>query len=352
MAAALYNDIYIIHIAGDASGRTPATEHVISQSNGVTEHIVYYNKPSSAWKRVTGQYNWVQLFRKTVLDYMRENGKPDFVHVQVPVKAGIAALWIKRKFRIPYVVTEHAGIYNRVVVDPYEDRSFFFRYFTRKIIQRADKFLPVSNQIGEAINKMVIQKPYTVIPNTVDTSHFFYRPATVKKFRFIHVSNMIPLKNVEGIINAVDKLWQQRQDFEVQITGAISPIVLKHAEQSGSLNKAFFFTGEIPYVQVAEEMKAAHSVLLFSRTENMPCVVLESLCCGRPVIVTRVGGIPEVVNDANGILVESDNEAELVNAMQKMIDHYTSFNQVQIAAAACGLYSYEAIGQQINMAYS
>ncbi|MCB4234228.1 glycosyltransferase family 4 protein [Kaistella anthropi] len=68
--------------------------------------------------------------------------------------------------------------------------------------------------------------------------------------------------------------------------------------------------------EVSEKMRASDCFVLFSDYENFPCVLLESLSTGTPVIATKVGGIPEVVNEKNGILI-SNSKDELYEAMKK-----------------------------------
>jgi glycosyltransferase involved in cell wall biosynthesis len=55
---------------------------------------------------------------------------------------------------------------------------------------------------------------------------------------------------------------------------------------------------------------------LSSRYENLPCVLIESLACGTPVIATNVGGVAEIVHNKNGILVQSESLPELTEALR------------------------------------
>jgi glycosyltransferase involved in cell wall biosynthesis len=64
-----------------------------------------------------------------------------------------------------------------------------------------------------------------------------------------------------------------------------------------------------------------------------------------------VGGMPEVIIDANGLLVESENISALADAMCKMIDSYHSYNRTAIAAAASALFNYDAVGKQHEAIY-
>ena len=351
-AAALYDQITVLHVAKAEEpffdGKTSA--ELIIDGN-LYQHIVYF-KCDIAWKplnKIVSFINYIRIFRKLIPLYLKD--KPSLAHVHVPLKAGLLALWVKKKYNIPYVLTEHYGIYNKIVDEPYAERNFLFRYFTKKIINEAAAFSPVSKYIGDSINEMVLAKPYKVIYNDVDTSVFNYQHNAIGKFRFIHVSNMIPLKNAEGIIRTIARLWAENKNLELILVGPHDNSIYKLVENTSLLNKAIFFTGELSYPDVANQMQQAHSLILFSKMENMPCVILEALCCGLPVIATNVGGIPEVINLSNGILVESEDEKGLQNAISKMMNEYDIFNRAEISKKAISKFSYEAIGKEIRELY-
>ena len=109
--------------------------------------------------------------------------------------------------------------------------------------------------------------------------------------------------------------------------------------------------GELSYAEVAQEMKLSSALIMFSRYENQPCVIVEALCCGLPVISSSVGGIPEIINDANGMLVSSENENELIHAMKQMIQNYRQYNRKQMADDAAKKFSYGAVGKEITAVY-
>ncbi|TAL42608.1 MAG: glycosyltransferase, partial [Chitinophagaceae bacterium] len=78
---------------------------------------------------------------------------------------------------------------------------------------------------------------------------------------------------------------------------------------------------------------------------------LEALCCGLPVIATRVGGIPEIINQQNGLLIEPGNETQLIQAIEKMMDHYSNYNRKTISENAVLKFSYASVGQQLYSLY-
>jgi L-malate glycosyltransferase len=70
-----------------------------------------------------------------------------------------------------------------------------------------------------------------------------------------------------------------------------------------------------------------------------------------PVVSSEVGGINEVINDKNGILVKSENELQLKEAMKKMILNYADYNRQAIADDAKAKFSYAVVGKQFTEIY-
>jgi glycosyltransferase involved in cell wall biosynthesis len=111
------------------------------------------------------------------------------------------------------------------------------------------------------------------------------------------------------------------------------------------------FTGLISYAEVASYLRKADALIMFSRYENLPCVILEALCCGVPVVASDVGGIREVINKENGILIHSENENELIEAMNYMLDNLEKYNKENIASSASEKFNYQTVVQQFTFAY-
>jgi glycosyltransferase involved in cell wall biosynthesis len=350
-AASLYNDITVIHAAGERPGSQLKTNEEVKRTERLTEQIVYFKKGLSFWGKILGHYRWLKSHRRAIKKYISENGKPDLVHVHVIMKAGIAALWLKRKFNVPFVITEHWGIYNEVAKDNYQKRNRVFRNYTKRIISQASLLVSVSRYLAEGIAKMVIPKKYEVVPNVADTDLFFYKERSREKFRFIHVSNMVPLKNAEGILRTF-QIVQKRNNAELVMVGDTDISIRNYAASLDLLNKTVFFHGEVKYEMVAKEMQESHCLLLFSNIENSPCVIGEALCCGLPVIATTVGGIPELVNANNGLLIEPKNEQELSHAMMQMMDNYLYYDFGKIAEDAAQKFSYHAAGKKLDELYN
>jgi glycosyltransferase involved in cell wall biosynthesis len=269
------------------------------------------------------------------------------------MKAGMIALFCKWFYKIPYIVSEHYGFYNPYLEDHFKKRSFLFQAITRKIIKHASVLTTVSDSLGKDINNWVIKKEFVVIPNVVNTELFRFIPKTKQeRFQFIHISNMIPLKNTEGIIDAAEKLWMLRKDFKLVFVGELKQEFYELAVSKNLLNTVVFFEGVVSYDKVAIKIQESDSLIIFSDTESQSCVVLEALCCGKPCIVSDTGGVKELIEDeVNGYKVTVRDTEDLVNKMNMMITMYESFDKDQISRVASALYSFETAGKKFAACY-
>ncbi len=355
-AVARFQKITVIHIKKDDEGKiTKEVKAFSSSQNNLDEIIIFYHPAKTNLgflNRLLSAIKYRKVYRQALKKYMEENGKPDIVHVHVALKAGIQALFLNKKLRTPYIVSEHwSGYYANAKVNIYNS-GFLLRNLTKKILLNASLLLPVTKNMGEIINNKIVEIPFEVVANVVDTSSFFYHPCKHIKFRFIHASSLNYYKNPEGIIRAVKQLADEGVNFELIFIGWVTKPLVELADKLLLTDKYIFFKSPITYEEVAKEMQQASSLILFSRIESLPCIMLEALCCGLPVISTNVGGINEVINKTNGILVESENEEQLANAMKKMILNYNSYNKIEIAKNATNEFSYDAIGKKIYEIYN
>lgn len=355
IATSLFCKVDVIHVWEDEFEKVNNIQESSVQVNqNLSEKIIVF--PSAnifpILNKLVNQYRFFSFYKKAIKQYIANNGLPNMVHVHVPMKAGMLALWMKRKYNIPFVVTEHWAIYNNYAPDCFSKRSSWFKLYTKKIILQAAAFLPVSEELGNAVNKYVTQKAFTTISNVADVNLFYHQPQKQNnKFRLVHVSSMIYQKNPQVIISAFEQLNQAFPETELVMIGPYSTEIETIALATGLVGKNIFFTGALSYAQVAAQLQQGDAFVLFSLYENLPCVIIEALCCGLPVIASAVGGIPELINETNGILTKSLNEKDLLNAMKKMVGAANSFNPASISAGAAVTFSYHTVGQKINDVY-
>jgi glycosyltransferase involved in cell wall biosynthesis len=189
------------------------------------------------------------------------------------------------------------------------------------------------------------------VPNAVNTQLFFPVAKEVRDtFRIIHISTLTHQKNPEGLLQVFGQLLERLPDLEIEILAPATEL-LKQWMQSSVHSNRLIFTGLVPYNQVAQRLQQADLLVLFSRYENLPCVILEALCCGVPVVSTDVGGVPEVISEFNGKLVGNEDEKGLLNAILEVKANYHQYDRDAIAEEACAQFNFETIGMQFLAAY-
>jgi glycosyltransferase involved in cell wall biosynthesis len=339
--------VFYVSQAGPYKNREE-DQFITQQTGNVEEKLVLFKFRKTGIRpldKVLYNIRYYRAYKKAIEKYIEENGLPAIVHVHIPMKAGMIGRWIKRKWNIPYIVSEQSGHYIRGAKDDFFEKPLRHRLNVQKIFKEAMLVTNVSAVIAKTLKVAFRLTDVKVVHNTVDTTLFYYQHHSVSKFRFIHVSTLADHhKNIQGIFNAVANLAQQRNDFEVMIVGPAT-VKVKEKVASLGLDRVIRFAGEIPYPEVARQMQQASAFILFSRYENFPCVVVEALCSGLPVIATDTGGVSEAVNDTNGLLVQSENEKQLTDAMNKMLNEYQKYDRKAIASNAAAAYSYATIGK-------
>jgi glycosyltransferase involved in cell wall biosynthesis len=171
--------------------------------------------------------------------------------------------------------------------------------------------------------------------------------------RFLHVSTLKDEhKNISGILRSVKRLNEKRQDFEMLIVGDgdVTPHI-KYAKELNVLN-VLKIEGGKSINEIARIMHDSDVFVLFSNYENLPCVISEAHCCGLPVISTDVGGIKEMIDDSNGLLIKPKDEDSLYRSMLYMLDNYINYNYLKIREDAISKYSYEKIGRRFFEIYN
>ncbi len=354
-AVAIFEAVHVIFVVKDEHG--VVTDHVTVENfthGNLTESIAYYQPFTSGIKfldRIISIFTYFRILKKLVVSFIKSNGTPILVHVHVAMWAGIMALWLKKKKHIPYLVTEHWTGYDKNAIESIYNKGWFFKYMSASVLKQADLVLPVSRQLGKCIHEKITPIKYKAVSNVVNTDYFKSCVYPEKEFKFIHVSSMSRQKNIPGLLNAFSKLVVLHTDLKLIMAGPASAALKDQASQSG-LDSYIEWTGELTYALVAEKMTGASALVLFSKYENQPCVILEALCCGLPVIATEVGGIPETITQDNGILVTSENEPQLIQAMVKMMENYKAYDKIQISETATKKYNYNAIGKMIAGLYN
>jgi glycosyltransferase involved in cell wall biosynthesis len=194
---------------------------------------------------------------------------------------------------------------------------------------------------------------YRVVPNVVDTSLFTVGKKATDRVNFLHVSSLDdPHKNISGILRAWKKASEQRSDIHLHI-GGDGPweAVRDAAMKLGIAPDRISFFGEQPWEVIADYMRDAHTLILFSNYENLPCVIVEALASGMRIISSDVGGISEHIDDSRGTLIARKDEAGLAEAILKEADLAASADRQALRKYADAHFSMDAIAAQFDAIY-
>ncbi len=354
MAAALYRDVTVVHVHQLIPRSRTTAQHLVTQTGRLTEHeIIPPFRPTGLGlvDRIRFNFAYHRAYRRFIKTYLQHSGRPDLVHVHVPMKAGMVARWIRRNMKIPYVVSEHSTHYLDHTNDPFSERSLYHRNAVAGIMKDALAVTNVSTLMASVVERLFHLRRTIVIHNTVDTGLFNFSGLSTnpRPFRFIHVSTLDEQqKRPADIIAAFNQLLETGRRAELVMVGPAG----SESHRFDQVTSEFIrFTGELPYAGVASELKNADAFILFSEFENFPCVLIEALCCGLPLIATDTGGVQEIITRDNGILISKGDKGQLLAAMIAMMDKYRSFDREAIAADARGRYSYEHIGEEFEKLY-
>ena len=340
-AVATQHDVTVIH-ANHANGlKLPDDES--NFIGGVHEHITYFNKGI-----LMSKSRRIIAYKKLFLNWLDAgNPLPDVVHLNVLHPAGKIALWLKENFKIPFVVTEHWTGYH-------PERNANLRPFQKsdsiKVASMASVICPVSNHLGKAMKNWGINGEYSVVPNVVDTE-LFDMGIEPKQPTILHVSHLgDDHKNVTGIINTFSDLLKTHPNTRLQVIGDGDTTPYLHLAKELQIPKENIqIEGEKSLEEIAELMKQCTIFTLFSRYENLPCVIIEAFSSGKPVVSSDVGGISEILDDNRGVLVNSEDQAALLKAWQKALSQ--AWDRPAIRAYASNHFSKEAIASQFTEVY-
>tara|TARA_Y100001934_G_scaffold214740_1_gene254430 strand:+ start:742 stop:1713 length:972 start_codon:yes stop_codon:yes gene_type:complete len=271
-------------------------------------------------------------------------------HLHVSWPSGIAFQGFLKT--LPYVITEHYSGYQK---SRRHEWSRLAQHMARRIMIKAQVVCPVSNQLANSLEEFGISSHLKIVGNVVNTKIFNYQEIRTSdsKFRLLHISSLQQeTKNIKGILCGFKKALERDTGLHLSIGGDGDIEWLKKQIEAHQIPAANIeILSALSREEVALEMSRSHAFLLFSFIENQPVVLLESLCLGRPVIASKVGGIPEFIGADQGILVESQNEEALAEAILQLKEDFSNFDLQEISNTAQAQYSYSAIAEEFLQLY-
>lgn len=312
------------------------------------EHVrivrVYYHSNGFLFR------NRILALKKGIEHINFHSNKPDIVQMNMIWPEGWQALFLQRKWKIPFVISDNWTGYH-----PHErgPLPFYIKGYMRFIANRSQLLLPVTLQLEKAMRALGFSTPSTIVPNVVNTS-YFRNERKNEKHTFLHISHLDnDHKNIEGILRTWKKFTEQVEDVILEIGG--DGDIQHWKKRSEELNirpNSISFFGTLNQKEVSEKMGPAHTFVLFSNYENLPLVMIEAMSSGMNVIATNVGGVAEHMHFCTwNKLIEAKNEAQLLEALQSSHSEMHDVNRAEISNYANNHFSFDAVGSKFISAY-
>ncbi|SNR76101.1 Glycosyltransferase involved in cell wall bisynthesis [Lutibacter agarilyticus] len=278
----------------------------------------------------------------------------DIIHAQCVFNAGIEAFFIYNKFKIPYVITEHNQFSLR-------HKSLEEQNLIYKVLENSKEILVVSNDKSRQFIANGFFYSFKNVGNLVNST-LFNTNVSIKKsrvFRLITIGAYHPIKNQKFILDAlkiVDKKITCKiiftwigfsgwgTDKKKNVEELISNYNLKNIiiELEPSLNRK----------QVSNKLKQADLFLFSSLSEGMPVSVLEALACGVPVCSTNFGGVDEIINSNNGLIVQIMDYESMANYTVKVINKEIEIDKGKISEEILRKFGESPFKERIMNIYS
>jgi len=251
--------------------------------------------------------------------------EPDLVHLHTPNPVGVWAYLVATP-RTPVVVTHHGDIAR------YPCAKHLVLPFYKYILQRAEAVLLFTRRYGRTSTELkYVQNKIKVIPHGVKENHFKETTRVEEEANHLReeiaagaptvtfIGRMVGWKGVDVLLRALAKVPKVHA-----FLGGDGPTLEEHkrtASQLGIANRVHFF-GHLDDQDKVPVFYAGDIFVLPStaRSESFGIVQVEAQLCRKPIIVSEVGGAPEVTkNGETGIVVPPGKVDEMSKAIERLI---------------------------------
>lgn len=262
---------------------------------------------------------------KTVSKIKKEQGI-DLINAHWVFPDGVSASWIARLLKIPFILSARGC-----------DINLYSKFILRRpqiinAVKAAYRITSVSQAQKETICKMGIpENKIMVIRNGVDIERFALKNREQCRSRLglssmakiiLFVGQFVEVKGFNYLIEAIARLYDEgKRDLRLIAIGN-GPLKEGYRNKISKLGlgASVLFAGEKSRDEIPYWYGACDLLCLPSIREGCPNVVLEALASGRPVVASKVGGIPELLNEKNGILFTPRDVGKLSEALRNAME--------------------------------
>lgn len=276
-----------------------------------------------------------------------ENEKPDVVHAHFAEQAFYAMETVK-KLGIPFVVTEHSSKMAKPIIEKALLKT------ARAAYHSADCVIAVGKKLA---NNIATHTGITceVIPNIVDVDQFRLKETRHDGvYKFISVGRLIPLKQMDVLVDAFAKVKKIYPQTTLDIYGdgeMKSNLREKIAQQE--LDDSVMLHGAVMRDGIADALAQSDCFVLLSSAETFGVAFIEAMAAGLPVIGLKCGGPEEYVTGKTGILLDqiTDGSNEVANQMLEMCEGKVKYSNSEIREYVCSLYGADIVADQLEALY-
>jgi glycosyltransferase involved in cell wall biosynthesis len=249
--------------------------------------------------------------------------RPRLLHVHWTYPDAFAAWKVAERHGLPFVITVHGH-----AAMGYFDSAARKRYFSAPL-RAAARVIAVSEEL-----KQELEQQYRIPPERIAVIHNGFTPEKFGPGARDASREELRLDLTERVVLTIARLSEEKRlDLLIEAVGCLPEDVHAYIIGEGPLAATLrakiverrlagrvHLLGALPHEQLGKWLQAADVFCLCSQNEGCPVVVHEALACGRPVVATRVGAIPELIDPATcGILVPRNDPAQLARALREAL---------------------------------
>ena len=251
--------------------------------------------------------------------------QPDCVLVSWAFPDGVAGVALAKSLGVPAVIKVHGTDINMHLLHPLRAKQI------RWAMNNSAAVVSVSNALASKIVELGIPKSKIItIYNGIDHSVFFPQDQAAARAKLgldpgrkliLYIGNLKHEKGCVDLAQAFTAIKDTVENVDLYYIGTgkeASTIDALAAEYN--VGNRVHVLGGMTHQELLPWITASDLVSLPSHNEGVPNVLLEAMACGKPVVATRVGGIPEVVQPEAGILVPAEDQDALQQALVQAVN--------------------------------
>ncbi|MCZ7595001.1 MAG: glycosyltransferase family 4 protein [Hyphomicrobium sp.] len=212
--------------------------------------------------------------------------------------------------------TPHGGSLHYKLSSP---QGILYAAIEKFLVRYTDGLIFESDFIRRVYNRKVGARgvPERVIPNALQPGDFAPHQPNTDAADFLFIGELRQLKGVDVLLQAIARLAALRPVRAVIVGAGPDATAFKALAHQLGLDAVVDFRDAMP---ARAAFALGRSLVVPSRAESMPYIVLEAAAAGIPLLATNVGGIPEIVNGTGTPLMPPGDAEALARAMQGFLD--------------------------------